>query len=267
MPIESLGAAEQAFPEVDSDTLAKILDMTDEPSISFVARVLDQAAEQGKVPNRDYRQMAADNLVDSEDLPAGVDSTDILDGLEGVTEAQERDWEQLAAETARNGDADDLVQLHNKMDSLSKKLLKEPTTTSVPKNLELGVMTVVQELDGRIGEAFQEYDRDRLATLHAAVKRLDQDGLRDHLEDRVQSYRAMLNSDGEDYEMLVGRLTDEEITVHEMLTTAREISAGKYDVTPEQAQELLTYARDALAEHKEIVRQLDEDAAGIVDDL
>lgn len=248
--------AATAFPEVDLEQLGTIYERFDgEPSLADVAAVLERAADLGKVPDADY-QTRVDGAPDAEPTlhpefaealeREGLDPEAAEAGLAAEQAAAERDWAGLA-DRAAAGDAEAVVDAYVDVQGSIEAVLKSPTRTDIPDDMEAAAIALAGELEARVERAGREADADELAALHEQLQRLPVGDLRGSLVDSLRPWRRLAANDGTEADAAREWVLEapDAATVADRLQTVR--AGERFDVDNRQVWAIAEAARERVA--------------------
>lgn len=248
-----LDEAATVFPEVPAEKLSRIYEHYDDPSLARIANVLEQAKEQGKVPDSDYtgridtplpaseRQIHPEVADELEQM--GFDPKDAERGLEAEEEADRGEWEEEAIEVADDGDLSDIMDFYLRLDQLAKDTLKSPSRSDIPEDLDIAASIISNEIQKRIEEAGLEGDREHLDYVEEQVLRVPSDELRAAYLNMLRPWIRLSENEGTEADE-AREWVFEATTGEEMADRIEELQAGdRFDVTSEQLQEIAEDAK------------------------
>jgi len=267
-----LDALSDAFPPVDRGTLDRVASMLDERGkpIRFetVADVLESAGAQGKVPDREYRQMAA---AAAGYEPMEIDIDDPLDdppdgdprsprnasrGDEAMATIRREQFPRRAERAATEGTIADMISLLETVNKWTNEALLAPDRGSVPPDCKEAAETLGDAIILRIDALAAQGKRGKIEDALNQARNMSTDAFQRAVINECEQKLRLLNADGSDYDEVRERVLDENNTpnaVQEMYHDALDNA----DITYEQAVELGEDVRDWLEEYREAAEQLD----------
>ena len=267
---EELDALADAFPPVDRATLEKIAAMLDEGGdpvrFETVASVLEQAAAKGKVPDREYLQMAA-AAADYE--PMEMDVNDPLDEApdadptsprnadraeQAMATIRREQFPRRAERAASEGSIPEMIDLLETVNRWANEALLAPDRGSVPADCKEAIETLGDAILLRIDALAAQGKREKVAEAKNAAQAMSTDAFQRAVIEEADQKLRLLDADGSDYDDVRERVLDEGNTpqaVQEMYQDALDNA----DITYEQAVELGEDVTDWLEEYREAVEQ------------
>ena len=267
-----LDALNDAFPPVDRGTLDRVASMLDERGkpIRFetVADVLESAGAQGKVPDREYRQMAA---AAAGYEPMEIDIDDPLDDPpdgdprsprnasradEAMATIRREQFPRRAERAATEGTIADMISLLETVNKWTNEALLAPDRGSVPSDCKEAAETLGDAIILRIDALAAQGKRGKIEDALNQARNMSTDAFQRAVINECEQKLRLLNADGSDYDEVRERVLDENNTpnaVQEMYHDALDNA----DITYEQAVELGEDVRDWLEEYRETAEQLD----------
>ena len=265
---EKLDALGEAFPPVDRETLDRVAAMLDEGGdpVTFetVATVLDRAADRGKVPDREYMQMAA-AAADYEPMDLGVD--DPLDDAPDAdpTSPRNADRAQQAMATIRReqfprraeraaseGSIPEMIGLLETINKWANEALLAPDRGSVPDDCKEAIETLGDAILLRIDALAAQGKREKVAEARDSARNMNTDAFQRAVIEEAEQKLRLLDNDGAEYDEVRERILDENNTpgaVQEMYQDALDNA----NITYEQAVELGGDVTDWLEEYREAI--------------
>jgi len=265
---EELDAFDEAFPPVERGTLERVAAMLDEGGdpVTFetVATVLDSAAEQGKIPDREYMQMAA-AAADYEPMDLGVD--DPLDDAPDAdpTSPRNADRAQQAMATIRReqfprraeraaseGSIPEMIGLLETINKWANEALLAPDRGSVPDDCKEAIETLGDAILLRIDALAAQGKREKVAEARDSARNMNTDAFQRAVIEEAEQKLRLLDNDGAEYDEVRERILDENNTpgaVQEMYQDALDNA----NITYEQAVELGGDVTDWLEEYREAI--------------
>ena len=267
---ESIDDLADAFPPVERPTLEKVAAMLEEGGdpvrFETVASVLDQAAAQGKVPDREYLQMAA-AAADYE--PMEIDVNDPLDeapdadpgsprnadrAQQAMATIRREQFPRRAERAASEGSIPEMIDLLETINKWSNEALLAPDRGSVPADCKEAIETLGDAIILRIDALAAQGKRDEVVEARNAAQSMSTDAFQRAVIDEAEQKLRLLDNNGDDYEDVRERVLDDSNTpdaVQEMYHDALQNA----DITYEQAVELGEDVTDWLEEYREAVEQ------------
>lgn len=267
---EALDALAEAFPPVERATIEKVAVMLEEGGdpvrFETVASVLDQAADQGKIPDREYLQMAA-AAADYEPMDLDVDdpldeapdadptSPRNADRAEQAMAAIRREqFPRRAERAASEGSIPEMIDLLETVNRWANEALLAPDRGSVPADCKEAIETLGDAILLRIDALAAQGKRDKVAEARNVAQSMSTDAFQRAVIDEAEQKLRLLDNDGSEYEDVRDRVLDEGNTpqaVQEMYQDALDNANISY----EQAVELGEDVTDWLEEYREAVEQ------------
>lgn len=255
------------FPVVDRGTIKRIYESVgpENAEPEYVARVLDRAANKGKVPDRDYREMARENggmklleidLEDPLDDPPERDPTSPANrarGEKALRWAEENAIGKRARRLAKQGSVEQLLEFLVVVDKWANEALLSPERSTFPESFDVAINTTMNGVQDALDEAAHNRDQQTLEAAKATVRRLHNEDLRRALEREIDALLSLLDGDGGDYEAARSYVLDEELTPIQMAQRADRIHHN-FDLTVDQYEELLDEANEILDEVDAAIR-------------
>ena len=267
---ESIDDLADAFPPVERPTLEKVAAMLEEGGdpvrFETVASVLDQAAAQGKVPDREYLQMAA-AAADYE--PMEIDVNDPLDeapdadpgsprnadrAQQAMATIRREQFPRRAERAASEGSIPEMIDLLETINKWANEALLAPDRGSVPADCKEAIETLGDAIILRIDALAAQGKRDAVVEARNAAQSMSTDAFQRAVIDEAEQKLRLLDNNGDDYEDVRERVLDDGNTpdaVQEMYHDALQNA----DITYEQAVELGEDVTDWLEEYREAVEQ------------
>jgi len=228
-------------PDVTPEKFDRILDMRPDAEMPMVADILDSAAEQGKVPNVDYTERLADQMMTDGDL-GGVSKRSVVEGLSAEQQADNNNFRSQAMQAVRTDDIREIVDLYNKLAKLADDSLKSPSRTSIPENVKEPMMLLSTTMRDRVFDIAAEDGKAGIQQYQDAVQGIQEDEFRTRIVGQAQTAKRMVDSNGTEFESAKSALLDEEQTLGEHQQTLRAIRQGEFDISLDQFRELLDSA-------------------------
>jgi len=245
----------QLFPDVKPEILARIIDAYSDPSIAQVAAVLDEMAERGSVPDKNYTGKAAEEIVDDQVEEAGFSKETAMHGLQAEQEVQHTSWEARAKSTITSGTIGDIVELHNKLHRVGTESLNAPSRGSMPDDVEQATVMLANEMAERVNAAAEAGDIGRLNELDEAFARLAFDPIRKQMSKKIWRMRNIATNEGTEYEQARNYVLDDDNTPSELQRAVDDIRDGRFDITYEQLVEITREATEWMQEYREAAEQ------------
>lgn len=263
MADESIQSLKNIFPMVDEDILKKVLDASPQQDLAYIADVLESAAERGKVPNEDYMAIAAEELVNTDEMPQYASKEAILRGMRARQDAEGTSWERNAVQVASQGSFADLIEFHNRLNTLANDSLRDPGTQKIAGDVGDAMVVSAQEIAARIDEmadagdhaALQDAAREAGKLKGGEQHDMGGEAFRERILNKISNVRQLLENEGSEYELARENLLDEENTPQDVEREIDRIKSAEYDVTWEQALDLLEEAREWLNDYREFQQQ------------
>lgn len=267
---EELDALSEAFPPVERDTIDRVAAMLDERGdpVTFetVASVLDEAGAMGKVPDREYMQMAA-AAADYE--PMDMDVNDPLDEAPDADPASPRNADRAeqamatirreqfprrAERAAEEGSIPEMIDLLETVNKWANEALLAPDRASVPADCKEAIETLGDAILLRIDALAAQGKRSKVAEARNAAQAMNTDAFQGAVIREADQKLRLLDNGGSEYEDVRDRVLDEGNTpqaVQEMYQDALDTA----DITYEQAVELGEDVTEWLEEYREAIEQ------------
>lgn len=267
---DALDELSDAFPPVERDTIDRVASMLDERGdpVTFetVASVLDEAAGMGKVPDREYKQMAA-AAADYE--PMDLDVNDPLDEAPDADPASPRNAERAeramatirreqfprrAERAAEEGSIPEMIDLLETVNKWANEALLAPDRASVPSDCKEAIETLGDAILLRIDALAAQGKRAKVAEARDTAQGMSTDAFQRAVIQEADQKLRLLDNDGGEYEDVRDRVLDEGNTpgaVQEMYQDALDNA----DITYEQAVELGADVTDWLEEYRDAIEQ------------
>jgi len=263
----SVDQLEDAFPMIDRSQLETIREM--QPLLTFrsAADVLDEAADQGKVPDEDYHSLASQASSSEQTLELHTD--DPLDdepdadprsshneqrGQMALAHLTSTDYEGKARRAIERGSIRDEIELLQQIDKWANEALLDPNTASLPESAKEPLSMLGSDLISAVDDLAASGDMDALAEVETLAAKLNSSNFADRLEERAARRQEMLQSDGTAIDQVRQRVFDEDNSIGEMRRLQRE-AIENADITYEQAQALIEDVTEVI---EEVVHNHDE---------
>lgn len=250
----SIDRAAEAFPEVELDVLKRIYEHYDDPELGRVANVLEQAAAQGKVPQANYRGRVEAPMPRRELHPEfrswlerkGFDPESAERGLEAEDELTAQRWEDRAQAVTRSGTVSELVDFYLDLADLIREALQSPAMNKLPDDVSTATQIVAGELAQRVEDAGLRGNPDELLDVRDQVLRLPDGDVREAYLESIREWQGLAENTGSEFEDARQYVLDA-ADGPEAADRLAAVRSGRYDVTPEQLQELAQEAKRRLA--------------------
>ena len=268
---DDLDALAEAFPPVDRDMIERVAEMLadrgDPVRYETVGSVLDEAADMGKVPDREYLQMAA---AAGEYEPLEIDGDDPLNeppdadptsprnaarAEKAMATIRREQFPRRAERAASEGSIPQMIDLLERVNKWTNEALLAPDRASVPDDCKEAIETLGDAILLRIDALAAQGKRQEIVEARDAARAMNTDSFQQAVIDESDQKIRLLDNDGSEYEDVRERVLDENNTpeaVREMYHDAIENA----NITYEQAVELGEDVRDWLEEYRETVEQL-----------
>lgn len=255
---------QETFAVVNRHTIKQIYERLDDPTPLRVAEVLEEAAELGKVPDRDYFEMAAERgdieLVD-------IDLDDPLDKPPDAHPASPRNraraekamrWgeenaiDKMAKKLAAQGSVDELVDFLVTVDRWGNEVLLEPERASLPTRFQVALNTAIDGTQDALLELASDRDEIGLRAAREHVGKIRNPDFRAALIKEVDGLLSLLDGSGGDIEAARSWVVDEELTPFQVAQRADQahhrfdLSIDEYEQLVEEANALIEEAREAV---------------------
>jgi hypothetical protein len=265
----SVGELEEAFPMVDRDKLAHIREQIPNLTYRTAADVLDEAAQQSKVPNENYRQLAA--VADGTDS-LELDPSDPLDdppdpdptsphnqqrGDQAMGHLKSTDYKGTAEAAIENGTIADMVEILTNLDKWANEALLQPNRATLPAQAKEPMQMLGDAIIGRIDALAARGQQSDLQAVKEDIALMHNEAFRSRLEDAIDQKLRLLNNSGDDYEDARQRVLAETNTPQEVQDLYQD-TLENADITYQQAVELGADVRDWLEEYREVAEQAQE---------
>ena len=260
----------EAFPPVDRDTLDKIAAMLDEGGdpvrYETVGDVLERAADRGKVPDREYHQMAASaagyrplelDADDPLDEPPDADPRsprNIARAEEAMATIRREQFPRRAERAATDGSIPDMIDLLETINKWANEALLAPDRSSVPADCKEAIETLGDAIILRIDALATQGKRQEIVEAKTAAQRMRTDAFQRAVIDEADQKIRLLDNDGAEYDEVRERVLDENNTpgaVREMYHDALDNA----NITYEQAVELGEGVTEWLQEYRDAAEQ------------
>lgn len=248
--------AKATFPEVADGKIEHIFNEADEPTLAYIADVLEAAAEKGKVPNAPYMDRAADvvlDKIDDSELP-GVEKEDILRGMRSKREAEKSQHKNEAIKLAQNGDLPSIIETYNEKAELASDALAAPEAETIPQSVNEATIILSQAIAERLDILADRGDMEGLKRAQNELAAIQNEAFRDKMYEKLNGLYQLVQNEGTEYEQVKQTLLDEENTPADVRRMIDEIESGQYDVTLEQAKDLIESATDWLEQYRELAQ-------------
>lgn len=265
-----LDSLAEAFPPVDRDTIDKVASMLDERgkpiTYETIADVLESAASRGKVPDREYRQMAAAaagyepmeiDIDDPLDEPPDGDPRSPRNAAradEAMATIRREQFPRRAERAATEGSIPEMIELLETVNKWTNEALLAPDRGSVPPDCKEAIETLGDAIILRIDALAAQGKADEIREAKHAAQSMSTDAFQRAVINEADQKIALLTNSGDGYEDVRDRVLDENNTpdaVQEMYHDALDNA----DITYEQAVELGEDVTDWLEEYREAAEQ------------
>lgn len=254
--------AKATFPEVDDSKIDHIFSEADAPTLAYIADVLEAAAAKGKVPDAPYMDRAADvvlDKIDESELP-GVEKEDILRGMRSKREAEKSQHKDEAVHAAQNEDLATLIEMYNDKAALASNALAAPEAETIPESVNQASIILTQAIAERLDILADRGDMEALKQAQNELAAIQNEPFRDKMYEKLNGLYQLVQNSGTEYEQVKEQLLDEDNTPAEVRQMVDEIESGQYDVTLEQAKDLIGEATDWLEQYRQLAQANAEEA-------
>lgn len=257
-----------AFPPVDRDTLdtiaASLDDRGDPIRFETVADVLTNAAEMGKVPDREYMAMAASaagyepmdlDVDDPLDEPPDADPGSPRNAQRAdsaMATIRREQFPRRAERATKEGTIPEMIELLETVNKWANEALLAPDRKSVPSDCKDASETLADAIVARIDALAAQGKRDDLEAAQGAARSMSTDAFQSAIVDEIDQKLRLLNNTGEGYRDARQRVLDEDNTPTEVRRMYQDALANS-DITYEQAVELGEDVKDWLEEYRDAV--------------
>lgn len=253
----SIEEATTVFPEVELESIQKIYEHYDnDPSLAQIANVLMQAAEQGKVPDSDYAGRVENPVpvdetrlhpeVAEEIEKMGFDPKEAEEGLQVQQEVERGEWEEKAIEIVDGGDLTDIIDFYIRLSDMTKKMLKSPTRSDIPEDVDIAASIISNEIQDRIEAAGMSGDIEEIERVTEQIVRVPEEEIREAYLEILRPWRRLATNQGEEFDE--AREWVFSARGEEMVDRIESLKDGAvYDVTTEQLMRIIEDAEDELA--------------------
>ena len=260
----------EAFPPVDRDILDRVAAMLDEGGdpvrYETVGDVLERAADRGKVPDREYLQMAA---AAAGYEPLELDANDPLDDPpdadpssprnarradEAMATIRREQFPRRAERAATDGSIPDMIDLLETINKWANEALLAPNRSSVPADCKEAIETLGDAIILRIDALAVQGKRQEIVEAKTAAQQMTTDAFQRAVINEADQKIRLLDNDGAEYDEVRERVLDEHNTpgaVQEMYHDA----LGNANITYEQAVELGEDVTEWLKEYRDATEQ------------
>lgn len=259
----------EAFPMVPEDKLSKIRDQINNLTFRTAADVLEEAAELDKVPDEDYRQLAA--VADGTD-DLDLDPSDPLDdppdpdpssphnkqrGDKAMGHLRGVDYEGTAKEVVANGSIVDMVDLLSNLDQWANEALLQPNRASLPEQAQTPMEILGDGIVGRIDALAARGETDALREAKGELAGMHNEAFRARLTEAIDQKLRLLENTGSDYEDVRADVLAETNTPQEV-QEKQQRALDEADITYEQARELAADVKAWLEEYRQAAEAAEE---------
>lgn len=265
----SVDELEEAFPMIKRSQLEHIRESIPNLTYRTTADVLDEAAQKGKVPSENYRQLAA--VADGTDS-LDLDPSDPLDdppdpdptsphnqqrGDQAVGHLKSTDYKATAEAAIENGTIADMVEILTNLDRWANEALLQPNRATLPKQAKEPMQMLGDAIIGRIDALAARGQRSDLEAVKSDIAAMHNEAFRRRLEDSIDQKLRLLSNDGDGYEDARQRVLAETNTPDEVQNLYQD-ALENADITYQQAVELGADVRDWLEEYREVAEEAQE---------
>lgn len=243
------------FPVVDRAQIKQLIGNLNKPTPTNIAKALDRAKAMGKVPDRDYQVMLAENIgmLTGDEDPLDEPPDTIYDDQtrnriraeKAMRWAENKDIDGRAAALARHGDVEDLVSFLNTVDRWANEAMLSPDRNSMPQRFNHSITLAVHAIE-EIVEGFA-HDRDGAALQDARtqVQLLRNPDLRESLLGDIDGLRSLLDGSGGGLDVARKNILDESLTPSQVTQRAHK-APQQYELNLDEYEQLLDEVREFL---------------------
>ena len=269
----SLDELSDAFPPVERGTLDRVGAMLTERGkpirYETVADVLTNAADAGKVPDREYLAMAA---AAAGYEPMELDADDPLDeppdadpssprnaqrAEQAMATIRKEQFPRRAERARKQGSVPDMIELLQTVNKWANEALLAPDRKSVPADCKEASETLADAIVARIDALAAQGKREELEEAQTAARGMAGKAFKGAILDETEQKLRLLSNSGDGYQDARERVLAEENTPQEVREMFHD-ALDNADITYEQSVELAEDVKDWLDEYRELTEQAAE---------
>lgn len=245
------------FPVVDRAQIKQLLDALDNPTPTNIAKTLDRAKALGKVPDRDYQAMLAENVskLTGDEDPLEEPPDTIYDDQtrnrmraeKAMRWAENNQIDDRAAALARHGEIPDLVEFLNTVDQWANEAMLSPDRNTMPQRFNHSITLAVHAIEEIVEGLAHDRDEAALQEARTEVQLLRNTDLRESLTADIDGLRSLLEGAGGELDVARHNVLNEALTPAQVMTKAKG-APQEYALTLEEYEQLLEDAQAFLEE-------------------
>ena len=229
-----------AFEDIDREKLQTIRDSHGTLTFRTAADVLEAAAEQGKVPEKDYHALAsrASSAEETLDLSTEDPLDDVPDADPRSSHNEQRgrtarqhlkatNYEAEAKRAIKTGSIRDEIELLTTIDKWANEALLDPNTASLPESAKKPTQLLGNDLLAAVDDVAAGGEVESLKEIESLATQLNASDFADSLAAKARRRQEMLQSDGTEIDEGRERIFDADHSLAERRRLQREAVAAQ----------------------------------------